>query len=259
MPKRIYIYWFLSVASLLLFSCTNGQDDEVKYLKNVVETTEGGNVKTSTFLYSGSQLLSIEDDFTIKKFTYTSAFITEIVTTNKSNSVKATVSYTYDDGNLKTVKSIGDYVIRYTHNTDGTVSYEKFDISILNLEIKIHHGVLYFKEGNMIREERILDDVAPSIISKYNVNYDYDFNKNPLHYILGYEKLLDQEGVISTNNYIISTVETTIEKDNQIISSASFYKNTFKYDAGNYPVEKTSLVSIPHKGISYNLKTTYYY
>ncbi len=260
MKKAKYIYWFLSVVLLVLSSCTHeDQDDSVKFLKKIIETTEGGEVKTTTFLYNGAEISSIEDDSTIKEFKYTLGLITEIGTTTKSTSVRKKVAYFYENGKLIQVKSNGDYLINYVHNQDGSISYEKFDISVLNIEAKIYHGVLFFSNGNIIREERIYDNVAPGVLSKYNVNYEYDFKLNPLHNIKGYDKLLDHEGIISTNNYLISTVETTIEKDNQIISSASFYKNTFKYDKGNYPVEKNSLVSIPHKGISINLKTTYSY
>jgi hypothetical protein len=259
MTKKIYIYWFLSVVSLLLSSCTDDLDDKIKYLKNVVETSDEGSVKTTTFSYRGTQLFSIDDDSTLKEFSYSSGLITAITTTKKSTSVTTTVDYTYENGKLKTVKSNGDYRIDYTHNPDGTVSYEKYDISILNLEIKIHHGILYFKGGNITREERTIDNAGIGVVSKYNVNYEYDFKTNPLHNVSGYEKLLDHEGIISSNNYLISTVETSIESNDQIISSATFFKNTFKYDGGNYPIEKNSVVSIPHKGISYNLKTVYNY
>ena len=259
MTKRKYIYWFLSVASLVLTSCTDDLDDKIKYLKAVVETTESGMTKITTYMYSGSQLFTIDDNTSLKEFVYTSGNITGIVTTNKTTNVKTTVSYTYDAGKLKTVKLLGDYLIKYTHNTDGTVFYEKFDISMSNVETKIHHGILYFKNGNIIKEERVLDNVAVGVISNYYVNYEYDYKTNPLHNVQGYEKLLDHEGIISSNNYLISTIETSVESNGQIISSATFFKNTFKYDSGNYPIEKSSLVSIPHKGISYNLKTVYNY
>ncbi|GIZ07518.1 hypothetical protein [Flavobacterium sp. UMI-01] len=259
MIKKIYIYWFLTVTTLLFSSCSEDLDDSIKYLNKIVETSESGTEKTTTFFYNQAQLVRIESAETIKVFTYTADLITKIETTTLSNNSKTIVNYSYNNGKLQTVQSDGDYVINYTHNQDGTVSYEKFDISLLPLPVKIHHGKLYFDNGNIIREERTLDNVGVGVLSRYYVNYEYDLKSNPLHHILGYEKLLDHEGIISTNNYLISTVETSVEKDGQIISSASFYKNTFKYDKRNYPVEKNSLVSIPHKGISYNLKTTYHY
>ncbi|WPR72799.1 hypothetical protein SLW70_06640 [Flavobacterium sp. NG2] len=260
MNKTKYVFWLLSVVFLVLVSCTHeDQDDSIKFLKSIVETTDGGSVKITTFSYNGAEISSIVDDSTIKEFKYNLGLITAIDITNKTTSVKTTVEYFYENGKLIQVKLAGDYMINYVHNSDGTISYEKFDISTLNLKVKIHHGVLTFKNGNIIKEERVLDNQAVGVISKYNVYYDYDYKLNPLHNIVGYDKLLDHEELMSSNNYLISTVETSVEKDGQIISSASFYKNTFQYDKRNYPIEKNSLVSIPHKGISYNLKTTYHY
>jgi len=259
MTKNIYIYWFLSLTSFVFNSCTDDLDDNVKYLKTVVETSESGTAKTTIFSYRGTQLSSIDDAASLKEFVYTSGHITAITTTNKKNSSKATVSYTYELGKLNTVTLPSDYLIKYTHNADGTISYDKFDISVLNVETKIHHGILFFNKGNVIKEERTLDNVEAGVISKYYVNYEYDYKTNPLHNVTGYDKLLDHEGIISSNNYLIKTEETSVENNGQIISSASFYKNNFKYDTGNYPVENNSLVSIPHKGISYNLKTVYNY
>lgn len=243
----------------MLVSCSDDLDDEIKFLKSLVETSDVGSAKTTNFIYNGPLLTTIEDDNIVKTFTYSSDLITEITTTNKSTKEKKIVDYTYENGKLKTVKSAGDYSINYTHNSDGTVSYEKFDISMIIVGFMIQHGVLYFKNGNLTKEERFIDTVGVGVLSKYIVYYEYDSKNNPFYNIVGYDKLLDQEGVVSSNNYIISTVETTVETSDQIISAASFFKNTFKYNALNYPIEKSSLVSIPNKGISYNLKTTYKY
>lgn len=260
MKKVKYIFLFLTIISLVLASCTSeDQDDSVTSLKTIVETSEGGNVTTTSFVYNGAEIASIEDNSSLKTFKYTAGLITAIETTNKSTSVKTSVDYFYMNGDLIKVEATGDYMINYVHNNDGTVSFEKFDISVPNVETKMYHGVLTLSGGNIIKVDRTDDNVAAGVISKYSVTYGYDAKANPLHDIVGYEKLLDQEGIVSLNNYVVSTVETSIESNGQIISSASYYKNTFEYNNGNYPTAKKSLVSIPHKGITLNLDATYNY
>jgi hypothetical protein len=51
-----------------------------------------------------------------------------------------------------------------------------------NQEAKIYHGTLYFKGKNLIKEDRILDDTAPGIVSKYTVDFEYDSKKILLCY-----------------------------------------------------------------------------
>ncbi|MCW2118745.1 hypothetical protein [Flavobacterium sp. 7A] len=259
MKTRKQIFWYLSVVLLCFVSCTSDVDDEVKYLKKIEETLDGGTTKITTFQYQGNQIVSIDNEESIQEFTYVTSEITAITTTNKLTSLKNVVNYSYDGDKLKSVESAGDYLVNYSYNTDGTVSFEKFNISIPNVETKIYHGTLYLNNKNVVKEDYVLDDVAVGVISKFSVSYEYDLKINPLHNIMGYEKLLDHKGVISSNNYLIMTEETSFENNGQIISSASFYNNSFKYDAANYPVEKNSLFNIPDKGLSINEKTVYVY
>jgi len=59
---------------------------------------------------------------------------------------------------------------------------------------------------------------------------------------------------ISSNNSLINTVIATTTNGDQVLSSANFYKSSFKYDSDNYPTEQIS----ENENTGY-LKTEYFY
>ncbi|MCG9791289.1 hypothetical protein [Flavobacterium algicola] len=259
MKTKKHVFWFLSLILFSFVSCTKDTDEQVKFLKTIDRTLDGGSKVTTSFSYQGSQISTIENSDSLKEFTYTMGLITAITTTNKASAIQTVVGYTYEGGKLKTVLSPNNYVVRYAHNADGTVTFEKFDISVANTETKIHHGILTFDKENLVKEEQTLDNQPSGVVTKYVVNYEYDEKTNPYSAITGYNKLLDQGGEISSNNYLVKTVENTIESNGQVISSATFYSNSFKYDESNYPKEKNSFVTIADKGLTVSEKIVYIY
>lgn len=220
----------------------------------IVATSADGTSATTLFTYNGNKIVSIDGVQKHVDFTYTNGLITKIVTLNKTNQVQVTTEYNYFEGKLTQVESLGNYRINYIHNSDKTVSYGKFAIGSGNQEVKECHGVLYFENENFIKDERTLDNTAAGVLSKYSISFDYDSKHNPLFNIQGYKKLLYYNEVISSNNSLISTVITSVSKDDQITSSAKFYKNSFTYDLDNYPVEQVS-----ENGNTGFLKTVYFY
>ena len=158
------------------------------------------------------------------------------------------------------IKSSENYSIKFTHNSDETVSYQKTTLNSQNEEVKVYHGILSFKNKNLIKDKRTLDDTEPGITSNYDVSYEYDLKNNPFYNILGFDKLLNQNDLISINNSQIGIVESTITNaEDQITSSANFYKSSFKYDKEGYPTEKVAESVMPSDGKSGYLKTEYFY
>ena len=76
---------------------------------------------------------------------------------------------------------------------------------------------------------------------------------------LGYKKLLNHMETISSNNSLINTVITTTTNGNQVLSSANFYKSSFKYDSDNYPTEQVSETALLANGNRGYLKREYFY
>jgi hypothetical protein len=253
MKKTKSIVWLLSIFILTLHSCSNDNDNNVKLLKKIVETSEAGTSEITLFTYNGYEIVSIDGTHKRTDFTYADGLISKTITLNKTNQLVETIEYTYVAGELVTVNSMGNYRINYIHNSDKTVSYEKLMVSG-NQEKKEFHGVLYFENGNFTKDERILDNTATSVLSKYSISFDYDSKNNPLYNILGYKKLLDYNEAISSNNSVVNTVITSVAKDDQIISSAVFFKNSFTYDLDNYPTEQIS-----ENGNAGYLKSTFFY
>ncbi|MDI6044940.1 hypothetical protein [Flavobacterium yafengii] len=259
MKKTKNIFWVLSIFVLTLYSCSSDNDDSVKLLKKVVETSEEGTSETTLFTYNGTEIVRIEGAQKRTDFTYTDGLITKTVILNKTNQLSETIEYSYLVGKLVEVESLGNYRINYIHNSDKTVSYQKFTIGSGNQEVKEFHGILYFENENLIKEERTLDNTAVGVTSNYSISFDYDSNNNPLYNILGYKKLLDHMETISSNNSLINTVIATTTNGDQVLSLANFYKSSFQYDSENYPTEQVSETALFPNGNRGYLKTEYFY
>lgn len=249
------ILLFLFTVAVLSSSCSGDKKDKSKVLKKLIETTEDGTSVTTLLTYNGNEIVNIDDVLLHKDFSYTNGLITKISTLDKATKLSRTVEYSYKKDQLIQVLSPGDYVINYIHNIDETVSYEKKSLNSGNQDAKLYHGTLYFKNKNLVKDERILDDTVPDVVSKHTVNFKFDSKSNPLYPISGYVKLLDQNEVISLNNMVSSVTESSITNvSDQIISTAKFYKSTFKYDADDCPTEQ--LTETAKTGY---LKSQYFY
>lgn len=257
MKKTKSIVWLLSIFILTLYSCSNDNDDNVKLLKKIVETSEAGTSEITLFTYNGNEIVSIDGTQKRTDFTYTDGLIAKTVTLNKTTQLLETIEYSYLNGKLDKVESLG-YRIKYIHNSDNTVSYERFMISG-NQQVKEFHGTLYFENENLIKDDRTLDNTNAGLISNSSVSFDYDANKNPLFHVMGFKELLNQNEKISLNNSVISTVITSVSKDDQITSSANLYKNSYTYDFDNYPTERVSETAVLTNGNTGYLKTEYFY
>ena len=101
-----------------------------------------------------------------------------------------------------------------------------------------------------------MDNTTAGTVSKYNLNFDYDSKNNPLYNIAGYKKLLDCNHSISANNSLIITENTSIVKEEQLISATKLYKISFTYDSDGYPKEQVSETTIFNSGF---VKIQYFY
>jgi hypothetical protein len=255
MKHSIKIFLFLSVFFVLLSSCSNDNEDKVKFLTKLVETPEGGASTTTLLKYNRDEIATIDRVNSYTDFSYTNGLITKIVTIDKATQESTTLEYSYDIDQLIQVLCPNNYVIKYIHNIDGTVSYEKKSVNSGSQEAMIYHGTLHFKDKNLIKDERILDEAGPGVVSKHTVNFEYDSKINPFFAILGYNKLLDHKEIISFNNKLISFDEnSTTNAADQTISSAQFFNSTFKYDTDGYPTEQ--LTETAKSGY---LKSEYFY
>lgn len=245
-----------------LYSCTNetvSQNQSV-LLQKVIEVSTDGTSSTTLLNYNGNKIVSIDGVASLNKFTYTDDLITKIVEFDKQSLNQNTLDYSYLEGKLLKVNSSNNYVINFVYNTNGTVSYEKVTKDSRNNPIIVFNGILYFKNKNVIKDERIIYDTGVGVLTKNSSTLEYDYKNNPLKNIVGYSKLLDHFNSISTNNTTSSFEVSSVEyKEGQVTSSAHIDKMTYKYDGQDYPVEMISDKSVFDNETSKLVKSLLYY
>jgi hypothetical protein len=259
MKKALNIFLIVSAFAVVFYSCSKDKDDSAKLLKRLVEITADGTSATTDFSYNGNEIKSIDGVKQRADFSYMDGLITKIVVLDKTNQVVTTIEYSYLRGQLVTAKSLNNYIINYIPNSDGSIAYKRFSIDSGGDEVEVYHGVLFFENKNLVKDERTFDTAPPGVTTTYSINFEYDSKNNPFYSILGYEKLLEHDDFISANNSLITVVTNSSAQNDQIISSANFYKSTFKYDEDGYPTEKISEAVMPVNGKSDYLKSQYFY
>ncbi|SDW82343.1 hypothetical protein [Flavobacterium degerlachei] len=259
MKKRLNIVLILCSVLAVFCSCSKDKDENMKFLKQLVETSADGTSTTTDFTYNGEEIKSIDGVKQHTDFSYMDGLITKIVVLDKTNKTVNTIEYNYLRGKLVSAKSSDNYIIKYTANSDNSIAYERFDINAEDKEVKIYHGTLYFEKNNFIKDQRTFDNAPSGVSITYTASFEYDAKSNPFHSIMGYEKLLDHNDIISANNSLISVITNSSSQNDQVISSANFYKSTFKYDEDGYPTEKISEAVMPVNGNSEYKKSEYFY
>lgn len=246
----------LMVSIVVLCSCSEDKVSTDKLLRKTVEISENGTSITTLYNYNGNEIVSVDGAKKYISYTYTDGLITKIITKDKESQWSVTLDYTYNKAQLVRMYSSEGYVMNYSHKGDGTVSYEKVVLDSQNQETKVFHGILYFENWNLVKDERIFDDSPQGVLSKQKVSFEYDSKNNPFYNILGYAKLLSHNEVISINNNRLAVVERVVIQDDQLTSSANLYQGVFKYDTDNYPVEHVTEASIVNPNY---VKTQFFY
>lgn len=247
---------------LLTFcSCTSDPIDSLPILKKITEISVDGSSNTTNFIYEGNKIVHIAKVDKFLKFYYTGDLITKVEDLNTLSQRLNTLIYTYSNGLLTKITSSDQYVIAYIHNEDGSIYYEKITQTSNNLEVKNYHGVLYFQNGNLIKDERTFDDAGTGIISKNTISLEYDSKKNAMKNVLGFDKLLDYATIISTNNVLVRIDVASVRNsaEDQITSSAKRIDSQYKYNSNGYPIAIISENVMLGSSDSKHLKSQLFY
>ena len=230
MKKLLYLF---SASLLVLSSCSSDDDTTATVLLKKASYVSTGESFTTDFTYSGNKLVSWVDSFGDKKtFTYTGDLITKIVDTDDKGNVDYTTEFTYTNGKLTSEISLktGDdykYKTKYVHNTDGTISFEEFKITVATgVEEEDESGKYTYKDGNLVKKEKKSYNGYES-----SVTYEYDAKNHPFKNVLGFNLLLNDE-----ESYLNNIVKRTYSNSN----STGTYTNTYeyKYNAEGFPTEQ---------------------
>ena len=227
MKKLLYLF---SASLLVLTSCSSddsNSSEPTPILLKKVSYVSIGESYTVDFTYSGNKIVSNVNNYGEKTtFTYTGDLITKIVDTDDKGNVDYTTEFTYTNGKLTSALSLEDgdeykYKTKYVHNTDGSISFEEFKITVATgVEEEDGSGKYTYKDGNLVKKEKKSYNGYES-----SVTYEYDAKNHPFKNVLGFNLLLNDE-----ESYLNNIVKTTISTD--------IYTNTYKYNAEGFPTEQ---------------------
>lgn len=238
--------------TLLLSSCSSDDNSSSGDSLILPKTISSANPqfpqdnKVSTINYDGNKITSIVSLGSKTVFAYDGNRIIKQevfdVDFNGNQIKKTSISYTYENGKLKTrilrkgfteTYPDGQYIYKsvYTHISDTFISYVYYTVNAdTKTETKSSEGNLTYKVGNLIKEQEIEGS------SIYTREYEYDTKKNPLKNILGFNLLLN-ETIFAINN-ISKTIRTETEYPNSVV-----YLRSYIYNDKDYPSKMTSFSS----------------
>jgi hypothetical protein len=261
--KKTFQILFVTLSILTITSCSTDNDDIVneKLIQKIVEVNKDETSTTYSFTYNGKKIRSINSEKTNITFTYTGNLITKIIELNYTTQLQTTFDYLYTDDKLTKIICSDNYILNYTHNSDGTIFYQKTTTDVNNNIVLLNHGTLTLNAENVVDDKKTLDTTSSNIISKKEVSFTYDTKNNPLNNILGYNKLLDRYATISANNanYSIEIESTKYLDTDQIVSSANQYTRSYQYDHDDYPIEVISDYPVFENKNFNHLKSLYFY
>lgn len=262
--KTTQLFFTAIVLFFTLSSCSSDSATDsgatTKLIGKMVDIASNGSSVTTSFTYNANKIVRIDDGSKHMSFNYNNDLITKIVTLDDATQSQTILTYAYAEDNLVKITSSENYVINYVHNTDGTVSYERLTTDNNNNEVLVYKGTLYFQNGNLTKDERILATNATEV-SKEIVTYQYDAKSNPLHNVIGFSKLLDNSSAVSINNVTRTQEESRKENINsgQVASSMVLYVSANQYDADGYPTVITSEKAFFGAPTANHKKTEFYY
>lgn len=231
MKKLLYLF---SASLLVLTSCSKDDDNSSTNATTTVLPTKvlytetNGSVYTSVLTYNGNKIVSVVDEGVKTTYTYTGDLITkEQETGTSSSNFSSTTDYSYENNKLKTAvttETSGTQTYKskyvYTHNSDGTVNYNEYNINVsTGAETLSSSGKYTFSNGNLVKKE---EGTTVRI-------YEYDTKNNPVKNILGFDKLLNEE--FSLNNIVKET--STYNGGNPNVTTYQY-----DYNTNGYPTEQ---------------------
>jgi hypothetical protein len=261
MKKVKEIVGMLIVVLVTLCSCTADPIEQNLLLKRIVEISVDGSTNTTTLIYNDNKIVNIDKVDQLLKFYYTDDLITKLETRDKTTQKLSTLDYTYTKEKLTQIISSENYVINYVHNNDGTVSYEKLIKDSSRVQIKNYHGILYFQNGNLVKDDKTIDDAGSGFLAKNTFSIEYDSKKNALKNILGFDKLLNYSEPISSNNGVIRNEVSSVTDivNNQTTSSINRIDSKYSYNSLDYPTEIVSENIVFGGSNSKHLKSQLFY
>lgn len=205
-------------------SSDSSVDTTIKPTKMVFKGPDNSVIYVRDIKYDGNKILSTtDDDGYVFKYTYTGNEITKVEEFTSFTVLDRTTEYKYLNGKMVTeIQTMPNqssyYEIKYTYNTDGTISYESKNVIAGGSSL----GKFTYKNGNMIKGEHLnKGEVDGSTV------YEYDAKKNPMSNVTGINLLISRTD-ISANNM------TKLIMDSPAVTTTFSYL----YNNNDFPTEQ---------------------
>lgn len=181
-------------------------------LKKRIKTTNGVSF-TETFSYEGNKLVSVETSTgLLRRFVYTDDLITKVVYTVVGGSLESSLGETfqYNENDLLVKKTVNifdsssssmiTYYIDYIHNSDGTISYTKYQngtttaadsgtIYLRTDQVSEISNVYYYTGWASVSHGGAVMYYSGGTKTKSTI-YEVDSQSNPVGNITGFDKIL---------------------------------------------------------------------
>ncbi|MFH6969256.1 hypothetical protein [Flavobacterium sp. FlaQc-28] len=243
MKKLLCLFGALA---LVLTSCSSDDNQEGNVIlpKTIKYSSVGYPSENSTYVatYNGTKIVSMKDETGRTDYTYDGNLMvkeTNYDTESGKDIISDVTTYKYTNGKLteyvyaegfSTAFPNGEYNSRivFTHNADGTVKRERYNINGAVEKKSIYSEVLTFANGNLVKSVQTDSETG----TVFTAQYEYDNKNSPYKNIAGFNLLIDHsEGEGSVYSSVNNIVKYTASYSNE---TPNVYKSEIVYDANNF-------------------------
>lgn len=216
----------------------------------------GGNSYEQYVEYEGNKLRTIADENGyVFKYFYRGDFIVRIEAVDEDGKLDVVLDYYYDGDRMISRVERGDdaefyYTTHYTHNSDGTVSYQSIITDVVSGKI-IDSGTFgkqTFLNGNLIKDVGFEDGDEKTEV------YEYDDESNPFRNVRGVDRILGDKSNIEARNNVVKKTYILKSAQEVYVATESY---SYKYGANGYPIEMNGVFE--SQGNVSVKKARYYY
>lgn len=236
MKKLIYAF---SALAFLFVSCSSDSDtapvNTAPVLLTKIIATDGSGTQTTDYHYEGNKVLDgTHSNGSKNVYYYTGNLITKTAWFESGSTSPANEEFLEYDSQGRIVETVIYYysgstsALRnaYQHNTDGTISYERFTGDFSSQNNLVKRGKFFLNAaGEVIKVEHY--DLSDNLIEKEI--YLHDAKNSPFKNIVGFNKLFVYPSVGKWNNIV------SYGSYNSANTLSHGYEVDCEYTSGNFP------------------------
>lgn len=249
--KKIILFLFV----VILNSCSNNNNNaasETILLKKAVRLgTNGFADNEFDYYYVGNKFLEIKyNQQTLLKYYYNGNLISKVERYFSDNTKELETTYQYDENEKLTSEKITNFIDNeisitttyYTYETDGTVSFLKYNGETVSIGELIQTGKYYYNNNDMIKSVNTLISTG----EEFTTIYTHDSKNSVFKNVLGWNKIIsNSDGKV--NNILTSS---TYNSNGELLNGYSS-TNEYTYNSLNYPTSLSSTINNNTSTVNY--------